>query len=281
MQSKTNIDIRTVNGFGDEWVKFDQTNLTGDELKRIFDSYFSIFPWSKLPEHAVGFDLGCGTGRWAKLVLPRVGMLHCIDPSKALEVAKRNLAAESKTNVQFHLASVDAIPLADSSMDFGYSLGVLHHIPDTQAAIASCVNKLKPGAPFLVYLYYAFDNRPFWFRWLWNISNLARKIISKLPFALRYIISQMIAVFVYYPLAKISHFSEKIGFSVSNFPLSAYRKNSFYTMRTDALDRFGTHLEKRFTREQIKNMMIAAGLEAIEFSEKTPFWCAVGFRKSN
>jgi ubiquinone/menaquinone biosynthesis C-methylase UbiE len=63
-------------------------------------------------------------------------------------------------NCEFHLASVDEIPLPDSSQDFGYSLGVLHHIPDTQLALNACVKKLKLGAPFLLYCYYRFDNRP-------------------------------------------------------------------------------------------------------------------------
>ena len=50
-------------------------------------------------------------------------------------------------------------------------------------------------------------------------------------------------------------------------------------MRTDALDRFGTALEQRFTRQQIQVMMEAAGLERIQFSDLMPFWCAVGFKK--
>ena len=50
-------------------------------------------------------------------------------------------------------------------------------------------------------------------------------------------------------------------------------------MRTDALDRFGTRLEQRFTQRQIKNMMEQAGLENIQFSSEVPFWCAVGYRK--
>ncbi len=48
-------------------------------------------------------------------------------------------------------------------------------------------------------------------------------------------------------------------------------------MRTDALDRFGTRLEQRFSREQIKVMMEKVGLERIEFSANMPFWCAVGY----
>ena len=74
---------------------------------------------------------------------------------------------------------------------------------------------------------------------------------------------------------------DKLGFNVSNLPLSAYRNLSFYTMRTDALDRFGTRLEQRFSREQIRLMMEESGLEQIVFSENEPFWCAVGYRSLN
>lgn len=162
MLIETNVDRKTVEGFGDEWTRFDQAALSERERSTIFDMYFSIFPWKRLPANAEGFDLGCGSGRWAQLVAPRVGRLHCIDPSVALDVARRNLA--TLTNCVFHRASVDAIPLQDGSMDFGYSLGVLHHVPDTLAGLKACVQKLKAGAPFLLYIYYAFDNRPWWFQ---------------------------------------------------------------------------------------------------------------------
>lgn len=273
----SNLDKATVAGFGDEWERFDQSALPPEEHQRIFNKYFSIFPWQALPENAEGFDLGCGSGRWAKLVAPRVGRLHCIDPSSALEVARRNLA--QNPNCEFHSASVDALPLSDNSMDFGYSLGVLHHVPDTQAAIAACVTKLKIGAPLLLYLYYAFDNRPVWFRLIWKASDLLRQVISRLPHGARYAVSQLLAAIIYFPLARTALTLEKMGFTVDTLPLSAYRHCSFYTMRTDALDRFGTRLEQRFTQQQIRHMMQQAGLENIQFSTELPFWCAIGYRK--
>jgi len=275
--NERNIDEATVEGFGDEWERFDQASLSSEERRKIFDLYFSIFPWSSLSSDAIGFDLGCGSGRWAKLIAPLVRKLHCIDPSTAIEVAKRNLV--DNLNCEFHCASVDDIPLADGSMDFGYSLGVLHHIPDTQLAMSACVKKLKPGAPFLVYLYYAFDNKPFWFRWIWKLNEVVRYGVSRLPLGMRYFVSQILAVVIYLPFAKTAYLFEKLGFDVSNIPLSAYRHSSFYTMRTDALDRFGTRLEQRFTKSQIQNMMEVAGLENIVFSDKVPYWCAVGTRK--
>ncbi|MFA5181825.1 MAG: methyltransferase domain-containing protein [Syntrophales bacterium] len=273
----TNLDRHTVDGFGDEWLRYDQSELSAQELNEIYSQYFNIFPWHLLKAKPIGYDLGCGSGRWAKIVADNVGQLHCIDASDgALNVAKENL--REKGNCVFHHNSVDAIPLEDGSMDFGYSLGVLHHVPDTLAGIKSCTAKLKPGAPFLIYLYYAFDNRPFWFVLIWNISNIIRLVVSRLPYFMRYAVTQSIATLVYYPLARAAYFLEKAGFSIESFPLSNYRKLSFYTMRTDALDRFGTRLEQRFTRKQIEKMLRDAGLDKIEFSDSPPYWCALGYK---
>jgi SAM-dependent methyltransferase len=199
-----------------------------------------------------------------------------VDPSDAIEVAKKNLARHS--NCAFHRAGVDDMPIADASCDFGLCLGVLHHVPDTLGGLQKCVAKLKPGAPFLLYLYYKFDNRPAWFRAPWRASNVLRQAVSRLPHAVRFLTSQIFAAGVYWPLARGARLAEKAGIGVKNFPLSQYRNNSFYTMRTDALDRFGTRLEKRFTKNEIREMMEASGLERISFSE-TSFWTAVGYKK--
>jgi SAM-dependent methyltransferase len=273
-----NLDKKVVEGFGDEWSRFDQSCLPQKDSVEMFNEYFSIFPWHTLPKNSIGFDLGCGSGRWAKLVAPRVGKLHCIDPSPAaLDVAKRNLSGVQ--NCEFHLAGVHNIPLENASADFGYALGVLHHIPDTEMGIKSCVSRLKKGSPFLLYLYYAFDNKPWWFRLIWQATEPGRFFISRSPYLVRYLLSQIIAFIVYLPLSRLSLLLEKLGLKVDSVPLSAYRSRSLYAMRTDALDRFGTKLEKRFTREEIRQIMENAGLEKIVFSDFVPYWCAIGYKK--
>lgn len=274
---KKNLDIDTVNSFGDEWSRFDQSALPEAEANTLFNEYFSVFPWDKLPENPIGFDMGCGSGRWARIMAPRVGYLHCIDPSSALEVAKKVLS--SRVNVSFHRASVDDKPLPPNSQDFGYSLGVLHHVPDTAGAIRECVVMLKPGAPFLVYLYYAFDNRSALFKSIWRCSELLRSLICVLPAPLKHLATDALAIALYYPLARFSLLIEWMGFDVDSFPLSRYRKLSFYTMRTDSRDRLGTPLEQRFTRKEITAMMEASGLHDIRFSEGIPYWCAVGIKQ--
>jgi SAM-dependent methyltransferase len=256
---KNNLDINTVKSFGSEWSRFPQDKLSEAEAKKIFESYFNVFPLSDLSRDSVGFDVGCGTGRWAKLLLPRVGHLNCVDPSEALEVAKSNLSGFE--NVSFFKESVDSISLEENSHDFGYSLGVLHHVPDTEAAIRSCVKLLKPGAPLLLYLYYDLEGRGVFFTSLWKLSNLFRVMISRMP--------NFLKMFVW------------LGFSGKSLPLSFYSDKSFYTIRTDSRDRFGTPLEKRFNQSEIILMMKNSNLTKIKFSPLEPYWCVVGYKEES
>jgi SAM-dependent methyltransferase len=248
----------------------------GTEADSGFANFFSILPLAQL-SGGEGFELGCGFGRMARRIAPHVGRLHCIEPSAA-GLASARRAMGHLPHVEFHQAAVDAIPLADGSQDFGYSLGVLHHIPDTEAGLRACVAKLKPGAPFLLYLYYSLDNRPSWFRALWKASDALRRRISRLPFRLRRALSDALAIGAYWPLSRTARLAERLGFEVGSLPLSYYRRSSFATLRADSLDRFGTPLERRFSRREIDEMMRRAGLERIAFREGPPYWVAVGYK---
>jgi hypothetical protein len=73
--------------------------------------------------------------------------------------------------------------------------------------------------------------------------------------------------------------AERLGVAVASIPLSYYRSHSFYTMRTDSRDRFGTPLEQRFNRNEIAAMMEAAGLGDVRFSVRAPYWCVVGIKR--
>lgn len=165
-------------------------------------------------------------------------------------------------------------------MDFGYSLGVLHHVPDTLAGIRSCVEKLKPGAPLLVYLYYSFENRPWWYRNIWLLCDAIRRIVSRLPTSVVAVVADVVARAVYLPLARTGAVLDSVfRMKPNHFPLWAYRYRSFYAMRTDAFDRFGTRIEKRFTVAEIRQMMDEAGLENVIVANGPPYWCAVGCKR--
>ena len=166
-------------------------------------------------------------------------------------------------------------------MDFGYALGVLHHTPDPAAALDDCVRTLRPRAPFLVYVYYALEGRPRWYRVVWKTSDVIRRVVVRLPFRIQLATTRLLARMVYWPLARLALVLERAGFDVSAVPLSQYRGRSLYLMEADALDRFATPLEHRFRREQVVDLLRGAGLEDVVVGDDPPYWCAIGYKRSS
>ena len=172
-----NLDAVTVASFGREWKKFN--TFTEKEIAKSGDEYFDVVDEKDFSPETVALDLGCGSGRWSRYLAPKVGFIEAIDPSEAV-VAAQALTGDLD-NVRVTRAGVNSLPFADHSFDFIFSLGVLHHLPDTGAALSTATRKLKPGGMFLLYLYYALDNRGPGYKLLFHISNLARRVIFEAP----------------------------------------------------------------------------------------------------
>lgn len=274
--SNGNIDKEVVESFGDEWKKFNEFDDT--ELTEIGNKYFDIIDDGIVNKNSYCIDIGCGTGRWSKYLAARSGFIEAIDPSDAILVAGKVL--KGANNVRLSKASTDNLPFPDETFDFGMSIGVLHHIPDTPKALADCVRKIKIGGYFYVYLYYALDNKGFLFKSIFFFVNLLRRIISSLPRGLKKFCCDIIAILIYMPVVLAGRFLKMLGFKklAASMPLSSYHDRSFFVIRNDALDRFGTKLEQRFSREQIKTMMQNAGLDEIKISDNLPYWHAIGKR---
>jgi ubiquinone/menaquinone biosynthesis C-methylase UbiE len=273
--AEQNIDKKTVASFGEEWTKFD--SFSAEEIKTAGDQYFDIVSDQVLNKNTVVLDLGCGTGRWSKYIGDKAGFIEAVDPSAAVFAAQH--LTSDMTNVRITQASSDGIPFADESFDMMMSLGVLHHIPDTELALKSGVKKVKRDGYVLLYLYYALDNRSAIFRFIFYISAGIRFLVSSLPAALKKVVCDLIAIFVYMPFILLSKCIKGTipGSRIyRRVPLSYYIDKSFNIIRNDALDRFGTPLEQRFSRQQIERMMRNSGLIDIIFSENMPYWHVIG-----
>ena len=269
-----NIDKEVVESFGEEWEKF--YNFADSDIDVLGKEYFSFLSNDIINKSTNMLDVGCGTGRWSKYLSNKVNSIEAIDPSKAIFFADRLL--KNVKNVRLSIAAADSLPFEDNSFDFVMSVGVLHHIPDTQQAIKDCVKKVKIGGYFYVYLYYAFDNRGFLFKTIFKLSDLVRKIICKLPMTLKKIACDVLAFVIYLPIIYLGRFFKLIGAKsfAKKLPLSDYQNKSLFVIRNDSLDRFGTSLEQRFTKIQIREMLTNAGLTDIVIPDGPVHWAAVG-----
>ena len=246
-----NIDSEVVDHFGKEWAKYNYLDgIASEALDNQFEAYVQ-------PIDLLMFDK----------------KIYAVEPSlSAVNVMTKKFAREPKIEVLNENVEENSIP--ENSLDLAISLGVLHHIPDTSKAILDISKKIKNGGTFLCYLYYKVENKPFYYRALFQIVSMFRYLISRLPHSIRMMLAKVIALFVYLPLAKFSQFQLNKGRDISNIPLHHYAEMPFVMLENDALDRFGTRLEQRFNKEEIASMLIGANfdLSTLRYSDREPFW---------
>ncbi|MEO7081745.1 MAG: class I SAM-dependent methyltransferase, partial [Flavobacteriales bacterium] len=238
-------DERTITSFGEEWEKFNA--FEEEEIELAGNEYFDIVPDSVLGPDVVALDMGCGSGRWTRYLSPLVGHVEAVDPSDAIFHAAATHGALE--NVRWNQADVDNIPFADGTFDFVMCLGVLHHVPETEVALKKLVSQLKPGGHLLLYLYYALDGRSSGFHALFRMANVVRRMVSSLPGGMKRTVCDLIAYGVYLPMRSLTRVARSFGGQGwKRIPLSHYHNKSITIMRNDALDRFGTPLEQRFSK---------------------------------
>ena len=271
----SNLDQGVIDSFGHEWAAFDYSATdTTQALDSQFLAYCSPIDLNQFdPAKSVAADYGAGSGRWSSRLALYFSLVYALEPSNgASTVLKKKFVNNTKIKVLQETVGVNSIP--DASLDLAMSLGVLHHIPDTSLAIKDISRAIKPGGYFLCYLYYSLENKPTYYKMIFKIVNLVRGIISKMPQRLKAMSATLIASLIYWPLARISKMLIGLGKDASNFPLHHYAEMPFVMLANDALDRFGTTLEQRFSKVQIVEMVRAADFDisTLKFSDSEPFW---------
>ena len=270
-----NLDQEVINSFGYEWAAFDYSDTdTNEALDAQFLAYCEPIDLSQFnPENSLAADFGAGSGRWTSRLLPYFCLVYALEPSDgASKVLTKKFANEKRIKILQETVGMNSVP--SNSLDLAVSLGVLHHIPDTALAIKDVASKIKSGGVFLCYLYYKLENKPLHYRGLFWVSNSLRWVISRLPYVIRRFIAQLIGGVVYLPLSRVAKNLARKGKNVSNFPLHHYANMPFVMLQNDALDRFGTRLEQRFSKLDIEEMVAKAGFDVstLKFSDNEPFW---------
>jgi 2-polyprenyl-3-methyl-5-hydroxy-6-metoxy-1,4-benzoquinol methylase len=246
--------------FGFQWHRYQKTQLDHDEVRES-DHHFRIKTGLR-PEELKGklvLDVGCGMGRFAEVATRWGARVVGIDLSAAAEVAAKNLAEREFVAFQ---ADVFALPFAPESFDIIYSVGVLHHTPDCEAAVKSLDQYLKPGGILAVWLYSGYNK---WYRF----SDVWRRYTHKMrPETLHSILK--IAVPFFYSLDQALRRVPVVGRSVAGaihhvFPVN--RQTDPEVRVLDTFDWYSPQYQSKHTYEQVFRWYEAMGMEDMRIGE--------------
>jgi SAM-dependent methyltransferase len=176
---------RTVDAFGWEWQTF--SHLAVDERKQFLDWIDPL--GSEFFVGKVVLDAGCGMGRFA-VASAAFGArdVLAVDLSDAVEAAADN--ARAWPNVHVVQADIYRLPFRRASVDFAFSIGVLHHLPDPERGFACLAEHVKPGGALFAWVYGRENNE-----WLVRLVNPIReRVCSRLPRQVLYGVSFVLAL---------------------------------------------------------------------------------------
>jgi len=249
--------------FGEEWKTF--SGIT-PEHEETFKQYFDLLDLTNLNSCRM-CDLGCGIGRWSYFLADRCREIILLDFSEAIFVARGNL--KNNNNAIFLMGDINDLPFRNDFADIIFSLGVLHHLPNNALEAIKAIRRYAPM--IYVYLYYALDNRPVYFRWLLGLVTILRRALSKISNTkIRDIYTWAIALTVYKPLIGLGTLMSPLGLSKMIPLYEGYQGKSLRAIRQDVYDRFFTGIEQRFSRNEI--MQLKDSFSQVTISPNLPYW---------
>jgi ubiquinone/menaquinone biosynthesis C-methylase UbiE len=251
--SETEVRSRTAESFAYEWEAFG--DIRPEWSKNFFD-----YMQPHRPEFFDGIsvlDVGTGSGRHARIAADLGARVVAVDLGDSIDVARRNVPPDVIT-VQ---ADAEALPLSPESFDFVMSIGVLHHLPDTERALRGLVRYVRPGGRLHVYLYWEPPRQGH--RLILRGVTLARRLTTRLPHRLLHIASYPLAAVLFATIVlpyRVMRRFPRLKPIADALPLKAYADYPFGVLVNDQFDRFSAPIERRFTRDEAEQMMRDAGL---------------------
>jgi SAM-dependent methyltransferase len=133
-------------------------------------------------------DAGVGAGRFADRASAKGAEVFGVDLTMAVDAAYRNIG--TRPNVHLFQADIFALPFREGTFDLAYSIGVLHHTPDPEAAFGRVAETVKPSGRLAVYMYARYGPSH-------KASDAIRTVTTRLPLKLMWALSA-VAVPLYY-----------------------------------------------------------------------------------
>ena len=254
----------SINDFGKQFKYHSKIDDYWGSLEMLKDI---INPFNlSLVENKIICEVGVGSGRILKnLVKLSPKKIYAIDPSEAIEVAKKN-NEDSKVEILFKKIPGQMINLKNE-LDYIFSLGVIHHIPEAEIVCKKIYESLKPKGKFIIWVYGKEGNELYLF-----IFNNLRKITRFMPD----IFLNLFSIFLNLWLSVYIFFCKYLNLPLRNYILNVIKKCSFEKRKYIIFDQLNPSYSKYYTKQDLETLLTKSGFKKFEIFNRHQYsWIAI------
>ncbi len=256
---------QTIGDFGEQWLRYPDNEGYYASLELFSDILCPLLSTDHVKGCTVA-EIGSGTGRIVNMLLEAgAGHVFALEPSEAFEVLSKNLRQAEKVTC---LKMTGDQLSNDGNLDYVFSIGVLHHIPNPRPVVEAAFKGLRPGGQFIVWLYSQEGNRLY----LALVKPL-RILTRRLPPSL---LASLVEV-TYWPLALYIRLCHLFPLPMRDYVLSVFEKMSPQKRRLIIYDQLNPSYAKYYTHLEARGLLADQGFENVRVHHRHGYsWTVIG-----
>ena len=255
---------RTIQDFGEQWTRYTDNSGYYGSVHLFSDVFGPLADGLDLRGARVG-DVGAGTGRFVNIFLAQ-GAAHvvAVEPSDAIHALRQNTAAAADRITFVHAPGTE-IP-QDRSLDYVFSIGVLHHIPEPGPVVRAMRGALKPAGLAYAWVYGAENNGAYLFA-----LPILRAIGTRAPHVVLVALVWLLyaGIRLYIPLARV------LPLPLRRYAVDVLGRLSPDKIRLVIYDQLNPAYAKYYKRQEVIDLFARAGFAEIEVYHRHGYSWAV------
>jgi SAM-dependent methyltransferase len=260
---------KTIKDFGEQWLRYSDNEGYYGSLELFSDILSPFLKPDEIKDCQVA-EIGSGVGRIVNMLLQAgAKYIIAVEPSEAFETLNCNISVPEK--VTCLKITGDQLP-PYGNLDYIFSIGVLHHIPDPAPVVEAAFKALRPGGHFFVWLYGKEGNGLY----LALIKPL-RALTKRLP---HFMLASFVEI-MYWPLVLYIKFCHGLPLPLRVYVLSVFEKMSPEKRRLIIYDQLNPSYAKYYTQFEAKKLLSDGKFVNIRIHHRHGYsWTVIGTKPS-